>query len=382
MKYVKFRNEERENSLLGHGIMRLLEGEDGKINEEESVKLIRYGIDHGINYIDTGYTYHGGNSEVIVGKALKDGYREKVLLADKLPLWLVDSEEATGKLLDEQLARLDVDCIDMYLAHNIIVDNWEIMKKYDVIGFMEEQKAAGRIGHIGFSFHGDLKLFKEVIDAYDWEFCQIQLNYLDKDEQATLEGLAYAREHGVDVIIMEPLKGGRVTDKVPASVQAIWDNAKASGVAPEDRSPAEWAFRWVAAQPGVVLVLSGMNTYSQLDENIAIFSKEDFGEMSEAEAAVLDDVAREYNSKIRYQCTRCGYCMPCVKGLSIPSIITGLNNWFAFDKNPSTKMEYLVWQGEGEHASDCIGCGECEKKCPQSLPITDIMKEAVSEFGK
>ncbi|MCI7145909.1 MAG: aldo/keto reductase [Clostridiales bacterium] len=382
MQYRKFRRMDRENSLLGMGVMRLPQDEEGRVDSEEGVRLIRYAIDKGINYIDTGFTYHGGRSERIIGEALKDGYRDKVILADKMPIWLVKSEEDVDRYFNKQLKRLDVDCIDMYLVHNIIPANWKKTKKYNVLPYLEKQKAEGRIGHIGFSFHGDLDLFKEVIDAYDWEFCQIQLNYLDKDEQATLEGLEYARSKGIDVIVMEPLKGGRITDKVPDSVQKIWDDAVAAGTVSGDRTPAEWAFRWVASQPGVSLILSGMNSTSQLDENIAIFSRDDLTEMSEEELAVIDRVAEEYNSKIKYQCTGCGYCMPCPKKLDIPGVIRYLNNWYAFDKNPSTRMEYDTWLGDGFHGSDCIQCGECEKKCPQSLPIPAIMREAAEEFGK
>ena len=380
MLYKKFHTEEKEKSLLGLGVMRLPADAEGNVDEETSVKLIRHAIDEGINYIDTGYTYHGGKSEVIIGEALKDGYRQKVLLADKLPTWLIESEEDNAKYFNEQFERLGVDYIDMYLIHNIIPENWEKVQKYNIIKFLEEQKAAGRIGHIGFSFHGDSKLFTEVIDAYSWEFCQIQLNYLDKDEQATLKGLEYAASKGIDVIVMEPLKGGRITDNIPESVQAIWDRAKEFGAVPSDRTPAEWAFRWVCAQPGVSLVLSGMSSFEQLEENIRIFSMEDLGEMSSGEQAVIDEVAAEYNSKIRYQCTGCKYCMPCPKELPIPSIIDYLNNWYAFDKSPNTKIEYNSWMDPEEKASACVGCGECESKCPQHLPVSDIMQEAVEQL--
>lgn len=382
MQYRKFKTAEKENSLLGLGVMRLVQDENGKVDREEAVKLIRYAIDHGINYIDTAYTYHGGWSERLIGRALKDGYREKVLLADKMPIWLAKTEEDIERYFEKQLERLDVDCIDMYLVHNIIPSNWKKTKKLNVLPFLEDMKAQGKIKHIGFSFHGDLPLFKEVIDAYSWEFCQIQLNYLDKDEQATLTGLEYARERGIDVIVMEPLKGGRITDKVPPSVQEIWDKAKESGVVPPERTPAEWAFRWVASQPGVSLILSGMNSYEQIDENVSIFSKDDISQMGSGETAILDEVAAEYNRKIKYQCTGCEYCMPCQKKIGIPKIIEYLNNWYAFDQNPSTKIEYDTWIAEGQHASDCVHCRECEEKCPQSLPISDIMTEASKVFGK
>lgn len=378
MLMKKFNGLDRENSLIGMGVMRLLEDEKGKVDTNEAIRLLRYAIDNGINYIDTAYTYHGGMSEKIVGMALKDGYREKVILADKMPTWLLKSEEDAAGYFDKQLERLDVDCIDMYLIHNIIPANWKKTLKYNLLNFLDEKKAEGKIGHIGFSFHGELDLFKEVIDAYPWEFCQIQLNYLDKDSQAGLEGLEYARERGIDVIVMEPLKGGRISDKVPPSVQAIWDDAKARGVVSGDRTAAEWAFKWVAAQPGVSLILSGMNTYKQLDENIRIFSREDVGVLTGEEIEVIDRVAEEYNSKIRYQCTGCGYCLPCPQKIDIPYLIDKLNNWFAFDKNPSIRLEYRNWTDK--HGSDCIHCGQCEEKCPQGLKISHIMSEAEAEL--
>lgn len=378
MQMRKFRGVDKENSLLGLGVMRLKEDENGKVDAEEGIRLIRYAIDNGINYIDTAYTYHGGMSEKIVGMALKDGYREKAVLADKMPTWLLKSEEDAEKYFSKQLERLDVDCIDMYLVHNIIPSNWKKARKYNLLPFLEKKKAEGRIKHIGFSFHGDIELFKEVIDAYPWEFCQIQLNYLDKDSQAGLEGLAYARERGIDVIVMEPLKGGRISDKVPPSVQAIWDRAKADNEVYRHRTPAEWAFKWVAAQPGVSLVLSGMNTYEQLDENIRIFSQDDLSVLTEEELGIIDNVAEEYNSKIKYQCTGCGYCLPCPQKIDIPYLIDKLNNWFAFDKNPSTRLEYHTWTDK--HGSDCIHCEQCQEKCPQSLKISDIMSEAEAEL--
>lgn len=380
MQYRKFKSVDKEISLLGLGVMRLPRLENGKADEKTGIELIRYAVDHGVNYIDTAYTYHGGDSERIIGKALKDGYREKVLIADKLPIWLVEKEEDMQPIIEEQFKRLDVDHIDMYLIHNIVPEVWEPIRKFNVFEHFQKLKDEGRIGHIGFSFHGDYELFTEVIDAYPWEYCQIQLNFLDKNIQAGLKGLAYAKERGIDVIIMEPLKGGRLSDKVPPSVQVIWDRAAAEGIAPQDRTPAQWAFKWVASQPGVSLILSGMSSFAQLEENIKLFSEDDFTEMSETEYAICDEAAAEYDRKIKYQCTKCGYCMPCPQEVEIPDVIRYLNNWYAFDKIPSTKIEYAEWL-DG-HASKCIHCGACEKKCPQRLPISEIMTEAVEQFGK
>lgn len=380
MLYKKFNAVDREISLLGLGVMRVPCDENGKVNAQLGMELVRYAVDRGINYIDTGYTYHGGESERIIGKALKDGYREKVLIADKLPMWMIETKEDVDRIFNDQFDRLETDFIDMYLLHNIVPDSWETAKKLDILPFLDEMKKQGRIGHIGFSFHGDYKLFTEVIDAYPWEFCQIQLNYLDKDEQATLKGLEYARQRGIDVIIMEPLKGGRITDKVPPAVQTMWDDAVSDGIAPPSRTPAEWAFKWVASQPGVSLILSGMGSFQQLDENIAMFSAEDFAQITQAELAVIEKVAAYYNSAIRYQCTGCRYCLPCPGKIEIPEVIGFVNDWSTFNKVPSTKDEYIF--DFDTHGSDCIKCGHCTEHCPQNLPIMDIMEEAVNFFGK
>jgi predicted aldo/keto reductase-like oxidoreductase len=338
--------------------------------------MIRRAIDSGVNYMDTAYTYHGGESEVILGKALKDGYREKTAVADKLPIWLVEKEEDVRRLFEEQRQRLDVDCIDMYLVHCIDQTGWNTTKNCRVIPILEELKAEGKIGHIGFSFHDELPLFKEVIDAYPWEFCQIQLNYVDTEFQAGLEGLHYASERGIPVVIMEPLKGGRLCDAVPPAVQKLWDEA------PTQRTPVEWAFKWVAAQPEVMTILSGMSTMEQLEQNLALFSRDDLTALTEPERQTIDKVAALYKALIKYPCTECRYCQPCPNGVLIPRIIRYYNDWLAYEHNPKLKEEYLTWQDSSEHASNCIKCGACETHCPQHLPITDIMDEIVAAFGR
>ena len=376
MQYRQFQTIGKDVSLLGLGAMRFPLGEDGKADEAASIRMIRHAIDNGINYVDTAYTYHGGLSEVIVGKALKDGYRERTLIADKLPIWLVKEEADVRKYFDEQLQRLDVDCIDMYLIHCIEKDGWKVTKDCRVIEILEELKAEGKIGHIGFSFHDDLSLFKEVIDAYDWEFCQIQLNYVDVNFQAGLEGLHYAGAKGIPVVIMEPLKGGRLSDAVPPVVQKLWDEA------PVSRTPAEWAFKWVASQPEVSTILSGMSNMEQLEQNLTLFAKEDLTVLTGEEKARIEQVAELYRTLIKYPCTECQYCQPCPNGVLIPRIIRYYNDWCAYEHNPKLKEEYLVWQDESEHASNCIKCGACEEHCPQHLPVMQIMDEIVEAFGR
>lgn len=376
MQYRKFEKIGKDVSLLGMGCMRLPQLEDGSVDEAEAIDIIRSAIDAGVNYVDTAYTYHGGKSEKVLGKALKDGYREKVLLADKMPIWLAKDEEHMKQIFNKQLERLDVDCIDMYLVHNVGVPIWKRCKKLNLMPFLEEMKAQGKIKHIGFSFHDKLEFFKEMIDEYDWEFCQIQLNFMDKNFQAGVEGLKYAAEKGLDVIVMEPLKGGRLTDFVPPTVQNLWDEAETK------RTPAEWAFKWVASFPEVKCMLSGMSSREQLMQNIKTLSKENAGDLTAEEATLIDKVSDEYNRLIKYSCTGCQYCLPCPQRLDIPKIIGYYNDWNVYEQNPSTKFEYETWIPDGRHGSDCIGCKACEEKCPQSLPIAQAMKDAADAFGK
>ena len=376
MLYRKFAKAEKDISLLGLGAMRFPLTADGKVDEAESIRMIRRAIDSGVNYVDTAYTYHGGISEVIIGKALKDGYRGRTLIADKLPIWLVKEEADVRRFFSEQLERLDVDCIDMYLIHCIDKEGWDVTKKCRVIPILEELKAEGKIKHIGFSFHDELSLFKEVVDAYDWEFCQIQLNYVDVHFQAGIEGLQYAGAKGIPVVIMEPLKGGRLTDAIPPAIQALWDEA------PVKRAPVEWAFKWVAAQPEVLTILSGMSSMEQLEQNLNLFSRSDLEAVTEKELRTIDQVADLYRTLIKYPCTECKYCQPCPNGVLIPRLIRYYNDWCAYEHNPKLKDEYLTWEDESEHASNCIKCGACEEHCPQHLPVMQIMDEIVEAFGR
>lgn len=374
MQYRTFNKIDVKTSLLGMGAMRFPLNEDGSVNESEAIKIVRTAIDSGINYVDTAYGYHGGASEVIVGKALQDGYREKVILADKMPAWLAKDEEEMKQIFYTQLERLGVDYIDMYLVHNVNRGIWKRCQKFNVMDFLTEMKAQGKIKHIGFSFHDSLDFFEEMLDAYPWEFCQIQLNYMDINHQAGVKGLKLAAEKGLGVIIMEPLKGGRLTDKIPPAIQEIWNEAETK------RSPAEWAFKWLAAKPEVTLMLSGMSSMEQLEANLEIFAKEDVAILTEQESALVEKVSDKYNQLIPYSCTGCEYCLPCPQKLDIPKILSYFNDWNVYEQNPSTKNEYSTWLVK--HASDCIGCGACEENCPQSLPIAEAMKAASEAFGK
>ena len=364
-----------EVSLLGFGGMRFPVREDGSVDEPEAIRMVRRAIDSGINYVDTAYPYHDGTSEVIIGRALKDGYRERTLLADKLPIWLVRKEEDVRRIFEEQRQRLDVDCIDLYLVHCVEQYAWKTMKKCNVMPILEELKAEGKIRHIGFSFHDKYELFEEVIDSFPWEFCQIQLNYVDTEFQAGLKGLRYAADRGIPVVIMEPLKGGRIVDALPPAIEELWQEAPAS------RRPVEWAFKWVASQPGILTILSGMSSMDQMEENLAIFNDEDLPHLTDEENAHIMRVADLYRKLIKYPCTECRYCMPCPNKVNIPKSIRYYNDWGAYEHNPKLKQEYLTWLDAKEHASNCVKCGKCEEACPQHLPIMQILDEVVDAFG-
>lgn len=373
MEYTTFKKTGQKISLLGMGTMRLPQLPDGNVDEAASIALIRKAIDNGVNYVDTAYMYHDGISEVITGKALKDGYREKVLLADKMPIWLAKDPEGMATVFETQLQRLDAEVIDMYLIHNLTVSVWERCKKFDLLTYLEEQKRLGRIHHIGFSFHDELPFFKELIDAYPWDFCQIQLNYMDKEYQAGLEGLRYAESKGIPVIVMEPLKGGKLTDRIPPVIDAIWAEAQVK------RSPADWAFRWVANLPGILTILSGMSAESQLDENLRIFSKMTPPLLSDEELHRIDRVAALYNQLIPYSCTACKYCMPCPQKIDIPSFIELFNEWHVYEQNPKVMVNFGWWFPKYK-PSLCTGCKVCEGLCPQHLPISKIMSEGSIVF--
>lgn len=339
MEYRFFNEENKKVSLLGFGTMRLpiVGTNNNEIDEPAAIEMIRFAIDNGINYVDTAYLYHGGKSEVLTGKALKDGYREKVLLADKMPVWMGSTPAEIEAIFQEQLARLDVECIDMYLVHALTESLWARTLKSGTMEFLEKMKAEGKIKHIGFSFHDELPFFKSLIDAYPWEFCQIQLNYMDTNFQAGLEGLKYAIAKNIPVIVMEPLKGGKLTDKIPSSVEDIWAKSESK------YTPAEWAFKWVASQDGVFTILSGMSDLDQVKQNIEIFSGDKIRSLAKTENSTLEKVGLEYNNLIKASCTSCQYCMPCPQKIDIPTSLNYYNEWFLFDKNPKVLDDYIYY---------------------------------------
>lgn len=364
-------------SVLGFGAMRLpqTDPKDPKaIDEETATAMVRRAIDGGVNYVDTAYVYHGGESETWLGKALEGGYREKVFLATKLPTWNVEKREDMDRFLDEQLERLRTGRIDFYLIHSLNRKLWAKMRDLDFGAFLRRAKARGKITHAGFSFHGDRENFKEIVGGHDWAFCQIMYNYLDEDFQAGREGLDHAAERGLGVVVMEPLRGGRIAQDVPEGIRSIWDEAETK------RTPAEWALRWVWDHDRVSVVLSGMSTPEQVEENLRTAGQGEAHSLTEAERALIDRVKAAYKEKIQVPCTTCGYCVPCPSGVNIPSCFSMFNNAHVFGTMERSRTFYPQMIPEGERASDCTECGECVEKCPQQIPIPEKLKEVAKAF--
>lgn len=373
MQYRKFGSCDFQISVLGFGCMRfpVIDGDMGKIDEPEAIRMIRYGIDQGINYIDTAYPYHQGNSEIFVGKALKDGYREKIKLATKLPIWKIESYEDCDRYLDEQLERLDTDYVDFYLLHALNKNFWDKVKKFDILKFLDKALADGRIKYAGFSYHDPgPELFKEIVDSYDWTFAQIQLNYLDEDFQAGMEGLKYADAKGLAVVIMEPIKGGYLAKNNLAEIQAIWDKSEVK------RTPAEWALRWVWNLPEVAVVLSGMSEMAHVEENIRVATEAFPHTLTAKELELIDQVKEIYRSKMKVDCTGCYYCMSCPEEVKIAPIFEFYNNVYMYDSLKDAQNFYKHIINQGKDAAKCVECGACETACPQGLAIIQHLKEA------
>ncbi|MDN5353467.1 MAG: uncharacterized protein PWQ09_223 [Candidatus Cloacimonadota bacterium] len=376
MLYRKMGKTNEKVSVLGFGCMRLpvINGEQNNIDEEKATNMLRYAIDNGVNYVDTAYPYHGtgfdkpGEGEPFVARALKDGYREKVNLATKLPTWLVQSREDMDRLLAEQLERLETDKIDFYLLHSLNKGVWENLKKCGVDEFLDQAIKDGRIKYAGFSFHDGPKTFKEIVDFYDWSFCQIQYNYLDENYQAGKEGLKYAADKGLGIVIMEPLKGGRLAGKVPEEILNKWEEA------PIKRTPAQWALRWVMNHPEVSVVLSGMTTMEQVKDNIKTAQKGEANSLTEQEIELVNYAKKVFKNKTKINCTACKYCMPCPVGVDIPQNFAIYNNGYLFNDIEQAKTQYKKFLLDKAKAANCIECGECETHCPQNISIRRELK--------
>jgi predicted aldo/keto reductase-like oxidoreductase len=367
MNYRKCGKLDIQLSALGFGCMRLpiIDGKSGNIDQAEATRMIRHAIDNGVNYVDTAYGYHERMSEVAVGKALQDGYRQKVNLATKLPVWLVNETADFDKLLNEQLGKLQTDHVDFYLMHALNHDSWKKVVDLGLLERAEAAKADGRVRNIGFSFHDDHETFKQIVDGYDkWDFCQIQYNYMDIENQAGMAGLQYAAAKGLAVIVMEPLLGGKLARHIPA-LEPTWQLAE------NQRTPADWALQWLWNQPEVTLALSGMSTMQQVEENIVYASRSGINSLSEDELNLIADVREKLKQLSPIPCTNCEYCLPCPNGVNIPRNFDVYNQGAMFFDHDNARRAYTQWIPEDARASQCIQCQECEDKCPQKIVISE-----------
>jgi len=379
MQYRKIPKNGDEISAIGYGCMRL-PSRMGRIDEKKAEEQIRRAIDQGVNYFDTAYPYHGGNSESFLGKLFSDkSLREKVKIATKLPPWSVNTREDMDRILKEQMEKLQVDCIDYYLVHGIMSqEDWDRMKGLGVLEFLDEAKEKGLIKNAGFSFHSNIQTFKNVVDDYDWTMCQIQYNYLDETNQAGTEGLKYAAERDIAVFIMEPLRGGNLAGKMPKQAQREWEQAKAK------RSPAEWALRWVWNHKEVTCVLSGMNNDAHIMENIIAAKSALPHHLSDGELARIERVRDIFYALTKVPCTACAYCMPCPVGVNIPLCFEKYNSKYLFGTLEARVFYHIqvagVMNDKPGKASQCIECGKCEKHCPQHIEIIKELKTVSSEM--
>jgi uncharacterized protein len=381
MKYRYFGRLNWKVSVLGFGTMRLpITGKNqSNINEKEATKLLQYAVDHGVNYIDTAYPYHEGSSETVVGKALTPIYRKKVKVTTKLPIFYVRKKTDLDRFFELQLKRLGLDSIDFYLLHALNRDLWKKAHDFDVLAWAEEKIAQGKIGHLGFSFHDEYPVFKEIVDSYDWTLCQIQYNYLDENYQAGKRGLEYAASKGIAVSIMEPLAGGLLAVNPPQEIQENW---KCAGF---ERSAADWGLTWIWNHPEVSVALSGMNTMQQLQENLQTADKAEPNRLTRQELELIDKARDLYLEYGYIGCTGCRYCARCKQGIDIPAILALLNEAATKRRFPECqeqlKQKYAGLIPEEKRANRCQNCGACEEICPQHLPIRRLLAEAASSFG-
>ncbi|MDO4662088.1 MAG: aldo/keto reductase [Tissierellia bacterium] len=370
MKYFDFNGE--KISRLGYGCMRfpVIDGDNSKIDEEKSEKLLLYAIENGVNYIDTAYPYHGENSEKFLRKFLtKNKLRDKINLISKLPCWMIKEKEDFEKIFNEQLERLQTDHLDFYLLHSLDLKTFNRVKDLGVLDFISELKQSGKVRNLGFSFHDEYDCFVEIINSYDWDFCQIQLNYLDIDYQAGLKGYKLAKEKNIPMVIMEPVKGGRLATP-PSETLELFEKFK-------PQSPAQLSIEFPLSLTNVMTVLSGMNEKEQIDENIQMADSVEAGNLSEDKKALYDSVRKLYKKRERIGCTACEYCMPCTVKINIPKVFRLWNNAYLYDEEDKSKKEFKEYLKDGVSPQECIQCGKCEKACPQNLEIIDGLQEAL-----
>ena len=376
MKYRTMRKLGIQASAFGLGCMRFngVASGDSVIDENKAISLIRRAIDGGVTYLDTAYVYLDKTSEIVLGKALRDGYRDRVTIATKMPDGYVHNRAEMEALLESELKKLQTDHIDFYLMHGINKEKWEYFKSIGAPEFFEDMKKAGKIRYKCFSFHGPYEDFEYILNDWDWDMVQIQYNFMDISNQAGMKGLKLAGSKGIPVVIMEGLLGGRLS-KAPANVQALYD------AFPVKRSAVEWAFRWLCNHPEVSVVLSGCNEAEQIDENLRIFDTVESNIMSEGELKLMEDVREAYLSRTRIGCTGCRYCMPCPNGVNIPGVFSVWNSVSLYDTDPKWNWDLRQIKEKGSGADHCVACGACEAACPQHLPIIESLQKAWKELN-
>lgn len=370
MENRKFEKLDVEASLLGFGCMRFPLGQDGHIEEKEAEKMIDLAIESGVTYIDTAYPYHNGDSEPFVGRVLKKYPRESFKLATKLPIWNINSQQEAIEIFDSQLKRLDVEYVDFYLLHALDADKWKKVKEYHIIEMCEELRKQGKIKYLGFSFHDEFNVFEEIIRYHSWDFCQLQLNYMDMEIQAGQRGVNLANELGIPLVVMEPIKGGSLA-KLPEDVTKIFKDYNS------EVTLASWALRYVGTLPGVKVILSGMSTLAQVEDNLKTFNN--YQNLSKEELSIVNKVADALRARTKNGCTGCEYCMPCPFGVNIPANFKYWNNASIYDDKDGFKAKYTN-MSDDEKASHCKECGACEKMCPQQLSIREDLKRVAKYF--
>ena len=376
MHYREFGKDKRKVSVLGFGTMRLPTDNgkmDGVVDENEAARIVRYGIDRGINYIDTAKVYQNSQAEVILGRILQDGYREKVTLATKFPIWDLDSCKDADRIFEQQLRDLKTDRIDVYMLHNIQRRFWPDCLEYRLAEWILQKKERGEIGYVGFSFHDDYEFFAKVVDAFPfWDFCQVQYNYTGENVQMGAQGVRYAAEKGLSLIAMEPLLGGTLA--APAGKMGKMFGSEKG----RKFNPVDLALRWLWNQPEFSVVLSGMSTFEQVEQNLQIAERSEVGTLSADEVAFIHELQELYDKSMPVKCTKCRYCMPCPNNVDIPLNFEFYNNFVAKrDMHKDQTLEttlYSVMQ-ESTRAGNCVRCGQCEDHCPQKLPIQDLLEK-------
>lgn len=365
-----------ETSLLGFGCMRFPVDAEGRIDRPEAQKMLDKAIAGGVNYIDTAYPYHNGESEPFVGEALKKYDRSSYYLATKLPVWMVKTVEDVDRYLEEQLERLQTDYIDFYLMHALNRERWDEMMAIGCVERLQELKAQGKIRHLGFSFHDSYQVFEEILNYTDWDFCQIQLNYMDADEQAGLKGYELTAKKNIPLVIMEPIKGGSLaafSDDIMNKIRAV-EQAQAK----EEASAAAYALRWVGSLPNVKVILSGMSTMEQVEDNLHTFTP--FKPLDAVEQKLVEEIVEILNSRVQNGCTGCRYCMPCPAGVNIPQSFRVWNTYHMYQNYGMVKGMWENELGDAHQPKNCIKCGKCEKECPQKLPIREHLEKVQADL--